>query len=113
MTYGILNASVPVLRKLIGQNLHLRQAYQLMKIVKKANEELVFFNRRYDRIMAQEEASEDEKIKMINELLNFEVDWDLDPLVLYTDDDNLMLSAHDLDVSSGLIEIKEIKEGGN
>lgn len=105
MTYGTLNASVPVLQKLVGQNLHLRQAYQLMKIVRRANEELVFFNAKHKEIMARNDTDE-EKIKMLNELLNFEVEWKLDPLVFSINDD-LMLSAYDLDVSKGLIEIEE------
>ena len=111
MTYGTLNASVPVLRKLIGQNLHLRQAYQLQKIIKQANEELAFFYSKFDEIKMSN-STEEERTKQLTELFNFEVTWNLDPLVLSLDDD-LMLSAHDLDVSEGLIEIKENKEGGN
>ncbi len=105
MTYGTLNASVPVLQKLVKQNLHLRQAYQLTKIAKRANEELVFFNTKYEEIIKSDKP-DGEKIKMVNELLNFEVDWNLDPLVFSIDDD-LMLSASDLDAANGLIEIKE------
>ena len=111
MTYGTLNASVPVLRKLVKQNLHLRQAYQLMKIATRANDELLFFNKKYEDIMTGQ-YSESEKTKMIDELLNFEVDWDLEPVVLDIDDDRLMLSAQDLGVSIGLIEIKENDKGG-
>ena len=105
MTYGMLNASVPVLQKLVNQNLHLRQAYQLTKIAKRANEELAFFGSRYAEIMNSDKPNED-KIKMMNELLNFEVDWDLEPIVFSIDDD-LMLSAADLDKTQGLIEIRE------
>ena len=43
---------------------------------------------------------------MINELLNFEVEWELEPLTLSLDDD-LVLSAADLEASRGLIEIRE------
>ena len=105
MTYGTLNASVPVLQKLVKQNLHLRQAYQLTKIAKRANEELAFFNTKYEEIVKSDKADA-EKIKMINELLNFEVEWELDPLTLSLDDD-LVLSAADLEASRGLIEIRE------
>ena len=105
MTYGTLNASVPVLQKLVKQNLHLRQAYQLTKIAKRANEELVFFNTKYEEIIKSDKP-DGEKIKMINELLNFEVEWELDPLTLSLDDD-LVLSAADLEASQGLIEIRE------
>lgn len=105
MTYGTLNASVPVLRKLIGQNLHLRQAYQLQKIIKRANEELAFFQAKFDEIKMSDD-TEEEKNRKLTELFNFEIIWELAPLVLSIDDD-LMLSAHDLDVSKGLIEVKE------
>jgi hypothetical protein len=43
---------------------------------------------------------------MMNELLNFEVDWPLDPVV-FTFDDDIRLSASDIDTAKGLIEIKE------
>lgn len=105
MTYGTLNASVPILRKLVKQDLHLRQAYQLTKIAKRANEELAFFGSKYAEIVNSDSPDED-KIKMMNELLNFEVDWNLEPVVFSIDDD-LMLSAADLDIAQGLIEIKE------
>lgn len=105
MTYGTLNASVPVLRKLVKQDLHLRQAYQLTKIAERANNELAFFHSRYEEIMTSGKPDED-KIKMMNELLNFEVDWPLDPVV-FTFDDDLRLSAADIDTAKGLIEIKE------
>ena len=105
MTYGTLNASVPVLRKLVKQDLHLRQAYQLTKIAERANNELAFFNSKYEEIAKSDKPDED-KIKMLNELLNFEVEWPLDPVVFMLDDD-LRLSASDLDAAKGLIEIKE------
>lgn len=105
MTYGTLNASVPVLQKLVGQNLKLRQAYQLTKIVKKVNEELVFFRDKYTEI-GNSDASDEEKIKMINDLLNFEIDWTLEPVVLTLEDD-ISLSAADIDSSRGIIEISE------
>ena len=105
MTYGTLNASVPVLQKLVGQNLKLRQAYRLTKIVKKVNEELVFFRDKYTEI-GNSDTSDEEKIKMLNDLLNFEVDWTLEPVVLTLEDD-ISLSAADIDSSRGIIEIKD------
>lgn len=105
MTYGTLNASVPVLQKLVRQNLKLRQAYRLTKIVSKVNEEMAFFEEKYKEIGASD-ASDEEKIKMINDLLNFEVDWTLEPVVLTLDDD-ISLSAADIDVTKGIIEISE------
>ena len=108
MTYGKLNASVPVLRKLVGQDLHLRQAYHLTKIAKKVNEELVFFNTKYEEIV-KSEASEEEKIKMMTELLNFDVPWDLVPLVL-SPDTEITVSASDLEAVRGLVEVDEKEE---
>ena len=93
------------LQKLVGQNLHLRQAYQLSKIVEKANKELKFYSDKNAEIMASGNTNE-EKIKMVNELLSFEIDWAIDPLVLSVND-NIELSAQDLANSEGLIEISE------
>lgn len=105
MTYGTIIASAPVLQKLVGQNLHLRQAYQLTKIVNKLNEELGFFSAKQKEIN-ESDRSEEEKIKMMNELLNFEIDWSLEPLIFGLDDD-IRLSAADLDAGRGVIEIRE------
>ena len=105
MTYGELNNAVPVMNKLVGQNLHLRQAYQLMKIAKKANEELDFFQTRHKEIILSDK-DDDEKIKMMTELLNFEIPWTIEPLTLSINDD-LILSAADLEAARGLIEIIE------
>ncbi|MBE6724983.1 MAG: hypothetical protein E7576_07285 [Ruminococcaceae bacterium] len=105
MTYGALNNAVPVLNKLVLQNLRLRQAYQLTKIAKRVNDELAFFNAKYQEIM-NGDFPDDEKIKMMNELLNFEVEWDVEPLVFSVNDD-LILSASDLEMGRGLVEIRE------
>lgn len=105
LKYGQIVGAVPVLQKLVAQPLHLRQAYQLSKIAKKADEELVFFRMKHEEIM-KSDGEQAEKIKMVNELLGFEVDWELEPLKLSVDD-NIELSAIDLANSEGLIEISE------
>lgn len=105
MTYGTIIAAAPVLQKLVGQNLHLRQAYQLTKIVNKINEELGFFTVKQKEIN-EGGSSEEEKIKMMNELLNLEIEWPLEPLVFSLDDD-IRLSAADLDAGRGVIAVKE------
>lgn len=104
MTYGTILASAPVLQKLVGQPLPLRQAYQLTKIVRKINEELGFFQEKQKEINNKETDSE-AKIKMMTELLNFEVEWELEPLELDVSSD-IVLSASDLDASEGIITIK-------
>lgn len=103
MTYGSILAAAPVLQKLVGQNLHLRQAYMLTRIVKKINEELEFFNLKRNEI-AESDRSDEDKIKMMNELLNLEIDWIIGPLELNLDDD-IRISAADLDSAKGIIEI--------
>ena len=105
LKYGQLLGAVPVLQKLVAQPLHLKQAYQLSKIAKKADEELAFFRSKHEAIMNSGD-KEAEKIKMVNELLSFEIDWSIDPLVLSVND-NIELSAQDLANSEGLIEISE------
>lgn len=105
MKYGQLAASVPVMKKLSEQPLHLKQAYQLMKMVRKIDEELVFFREKYKEIM-ESDRSDEEKIKMQMELLNFEVEWELEPFRLSVNDP-IELSVSDLANTEGLIEITE------
>ena len=105
MTYKTILSAMMALQKLVGQNLHLRQAYQLSKIVEKANKELKFYSDKNAEIMASDKTNE-EKIKMVNELLDLEIDWGLDPIV-FSLDDNVKLSADDLLSSHGIIEIQE------
>lgn len=105
MTYKTILSAMVALQKLVGQNLHLRQAYQLSKIVEKANKELKFYSDKNAEIMASDKTNE-EKIKMVNELLDLEIDWGLDPIVFSLDDD-VKLSADDLLSSHGIIEIQE------
>lgn len=105
MTYKEILLASSTLQKLVGQNLHLRQAYQLTKIVEKINGELEFFTAKNAEIMASGK-SDEEKIKMVDELLGLEIDWGLDPLVFSIEDD-IKLSANDLENSRGIIEIKE------
>ena len=105
MTYKTILSAMVALQKLVGQNLHLRQAYQLSKIVEKANKELKFYSDKNAEIMASDKTNE-EKIKMVNELLDLKIDWGLDPIVFSFDDD-VKLSADDLLSSHGIIEIQE------
>ena len=105
MKIGQMLASVSVLQKLIEQPLHLRQAHTLSKIARKINEELAFFAERRDQILNSDMTDEEKEEKM-NELVNFETDWDLAPLKLNLDQ-NIELSAADLDVVVGIVEVEE------
>lgn len=105
ITYGTMLASVHALQALVGQSLPLRQSYRLSKIVKFVNEELDFFRNKRDEVLSLD-ISENEKNEKLNDLLNFEVDWTLEPVVLTLDDD-ISLSAADIDVTKGIIEISE------
>ena len=105
MKIGQLLASVKTLQKLVEQPLHLRQAYQLSKIANKVNTELNFFETKRDQIL-NSDLTEEEKMEKMNELINFEVDWDVDPVV-FKFDDNILLSAFELDSCQGMIEIEE------
>lgn len=105
ITYGIMLASTHTLQSLVGQSLPLKQSYRLSKIVKAVNEELDFFRQKRDEILGSD-SSEKEKNEKLNDLLNFEVDWTLEPVVLTLEDD-ISLSAADIDSSRGIIEISE------
>lgn len=105
ITYGIMLASTHALQSLVGQSLPLKQSYRLSKIVKAVNEELDFFRQKRDEILGSD-SSEKEKNEKLNDLLNFEVDWTLEPVVLTLEDD-ISLSAADIDSSRGIIEISE------
>ena len=103
MKYGTLVASVPVFQSLVSQPLPLRKAYQMSVMVRKINEELEFFRHKRDEILGSD-MSEQEKNDKMDELLNLEIDWQLDPLELSLDDD-VKLSASDLDMAEGLIKV--------
>jgi hypothetical protein len=105
MKYGTLVASVRVMRELIVQPMPLRTAYALHKITTKMDEELGFYTKKHNEI-AQSELSEEEKTRQITELLNMDIEWDLAPVHLSLNDD-IRLSAADIDAAKGLIEFDE------
>lgn len=106
MTYGPIVASAQIFQKLVQQPLPLRKAYQLSVLARKMDEELVFFRQKYDEIM-HGSLTDAEKSEKVNELLNFEIEWDFEPLQLSVNDD-IKLSANDLNQTSGLIEIIDL-----
>lgn len=104
--YGQLVACVPVLQKLVQQPIRLRQAYYLSKMASKIDEELIFFRQKYEEIQNSDK-NEEEKKRLQDELLNFEVDWPLEVLKFSIDDD-LELTAMDITLIEGLIEFTEV-----
>lgn len=105
MTYQKLIGAVPGLQKLTGQDLPLRTAYRLSKMVRKANEELAFFRMKHEEIM-KAETEEEEKRRLFEELLRFEADWSPDPIRI-PEDTNIRLSGSDIAALEGLVEITE------
>jgi len=110
MTYCNLLNSVPAFQKLIRQDLPLRTAYRLSKMVRKINEELSFFREREAELKAKYEfkipANE------YNELLNLELDWD-EPKIEILLDENINLSVADIEALTPFIEFKETDHAEN
>lgn len=107
MTNYILLNAVPAFQKLVGQNLPLKTAYRLSKMVRKVNEELDFFKVKEAELKAKHEykvpAGE------YNELLNLEIDWD-EPKIEIPLDENISLSVADIEALIPFIEFKEVEE---
>ena len=104
--------SVNVLSKLARQDLPLRLAYKLRKIIEAVNKELEFFSEQRNKLMEGiewENATLEEKNlanEKIEKLLAFEVEWETEPLVLPIDIE-INLSASDLELAKEFIQIKE------
>ena len=104
--YNILAAKNGI-QKLVGQDLPLKTAYRLSKIVRRVNEELDFFREKEAELKAKHEykvpANEYE------ELLRLEIDWD-EPKVEIPLDENVSLSAADVEALDEFVEFKEVNE---
>ena len=109
MRYRKIVAAVPALQKLSAQQLPLSLAYRLAKTVGKLNEELAFFGVKHKKI-AEAEASEEDKAALFEELMDFETDWNPEPLRIPADA-NVVLSCYDIQSLEGLVEIYEKEEG--
>lgn len=108
MKFKKLVEAVPALQKLAAQQLPLSLAYRLAKTIGKINEELAFFGVKHRQI-AETEASEEEKAALFEELMDFETDWNPEPLRIPADT-NVVLSCYDIQSLDGLIEIYEKEE---
>ena len=104
--YNLVDA-VPALQKLVREDLPLRTAYRLSKMVRKVNEELDFFRAKEAELKARHEykvpAAEYE------ELLNLEIDWNGDKIEIPLDT-NIELSCADVEALEPFITFKEVDE---
>lgn len=105
MTYYHLLNSVPAFQKLIHQDLPLRTAYRLSKMVRKVNEELDFFRAKQEEIQAKHEYQIPQS--EFEALLAFEVEWE-EPRIEIALDDSIMLSVTDVDALTPFIDFKEV-----
>lgn len=104
--YNLINA-VPALQKLVREDLPLRTAYRLSKMVRKVNEELDFFKAKEVELKAKHEYKV--PVQEYNELLNLEIDWD-EPTITIPLDNNISLSVADIEALTPFIEFKEVEE---
>ena len=106
MRYIRLLNAISGFQKLIGQDLPLRTAYRLSKMVRKVNEELDFFRAKEAELREKHEY----KIpaKEYEELLNLEIDWTEDKIEIPLDD-HIILSCADVDALTPFIEFKEVE----
>lgn len=104
--YNLVEA-VPALQKLVRENLPLRTAYRLSKMVRKVNEELDFFKAKEAELKAKHEYKV--PVSEYNELLNLEIDWN-EPKITIPLDDNIALSVADIEALTPFIEFKEVGE---
>ena len=105
MKYKQFVGAVPTFQKLVSQDLPLSVAYRLHKMIRRINEELGFFNARREQIVTSD-APEGEKSTQIAELLEFEAEWDPEPIRIPIDT-GINLSCADLDALEGLVEFYE------
>lgn len=104
--YNLVEA-IPALQKLVRENLPLRTAYRLSKMVRKVNEELDFFKAKEAELKAKHEYKV--PVSEYNELLNLEIDWD-EPKITIPLDDHISLSVADIEALTPFIEFKEVEE---
>lgn len=104
--YNLVDA-VQALNKLVREDLPLRTAYRLSKMVRRVNEELDFFKAKETELKAKHEYKV--PVSEYNELLNLEIDWD-EPKIEIPLDENISLSVADIEALTPFIEFKEVEE---
>jgi hypothetical protein len=96
--YEIVNAVTP-LRKLVAQDLSLKTAYRVSKLVDKLNTHLTYFDQNRDRIAKLA----DNDSKELDELLDEDIDLDADKVQISLDEP-VKLSAGDIGSLEKFIE---------
>lgn len=86
------------LQKLLGQDLPLRQAYQVMQLVEKCNPNLMFYANELKKA-----GEDEEKIKALNE---YSIEMDLEKIRIPLDTD-IRLTASDVKFLSPFVEFYE------
>lgn len=104
--YDVINA-IPPLQKLVREDLPLRTAYRLSKMVRKVNEELDFFREKEAELKSAHEYAI--PANEYNELLHLDIDWD-EPKIEIPLDDSITLSVADIEALTPFIEFKEVEE---
>lgn len=104
--YDVLNAKSGF-QKLVTQNLPVRTAYKLSRMVRRINEELEFYHQREAEIKAKHEYRVPDAERA--ELLNLEIDWTEDKIEIPLDAD-IHLSCADVDALTPFIEFKEVEK---
>ena len=104
--YDVINA-IPPLQKLVREDLPLRTAYRLSKMVRRVNEELDFFKAKEAELKAKHEYQV--PVGEYNELLNLEIDW-AEPKITIPLDDHITLSVADIEALTPFIEFKEVED---
>lgn len=105
MTYRNILGSVPTMQKLYAQDLPIKTAYQLHKMIRRINEEIDFFRSKEQEIRAKHENPNSPAILAeLNELLDLTIEWEFEPLPLGPDA-SIKLSCADLDALEGFITI--------
>lgn len=110
MTFQNILSAVPAFQKLVAQDLPIRTAYRLHKMIRRVNEEIDFFRMKEGEIRAKHEnPNSPALLAELDELLKLPIEWELDPLPL-SPDEPLRLSCADLDALEGFVEIETPKE---
>lgn len=104
MKLGTIINAIPALQKLSQCNLTLRTAYNVKKLLRAAEDEIELFQGETQKIIASPELTEKEKIKRTDELLAFEIDTEINPVVISLSED-VIITPNDLSLLEDFIEL--------
>lgn len=107
----IINATRP-LQELVRQPMQLRTAHRLSQMVNAINSEVEFFQAERNKLAKKYNPQTDtlemkaQAQKEMEALLNFDVEWEHQPVVLKMSDlDDIKLSVADIQCLEGFVEI--------